>query len=343
MWELLQENTALQTIEQTATTKTMLQGVVFRKSLGRYDVHAGDETVACSVSSKLHKHLLYPTADAGSLHPRVVAVMDIQEQDPIAIGDRVHFLPAGDRIGMIMEVMPRSSVLSRRAAGAKPLEQIMAVNAGWIVPVIAAARPAPSWELLDRYLAAAEQAEVPACIAITKMDLVDRNAFEAELSVYRRAGYRVIATSAETGAGIEELRALLSGQISVLTGKSGVGKTSLLNAVQPGLGLRVGEVGRATNKGKHTTTHLEMFPLHGGGSIVDTPGMREFGLWNVHAGEVASLFPELRPLVGTCRFGMGCSHRHEPSCAIRAAVEQGIIPLRRYKSALSLAESLPES
>jgi ribosome biogenesis GTPase len=150
-----------------------------------------------------------------------------------------------------------------------------------------------------------------------------------------------VLTSSFTGEGIDELRGALAGRVSVLVGKSGVGKTALLNALQPGLGLRVKEVNQITGKGRHTTTNLEMFPLDGGGAIVDTPGTREFGLWQFED-DLALLFPEMRPLVGKCRFGVDCQHDEEPGCAIRKAVMDEQIHPRRYQSYLLLNKELSD-
>lgn len=331
----------MQNSVQTTTDAPMdHRGVVFKKSQGQYDVEVEGRMVPCSLSNRLRKQLLYPIADASSLHQRVVSVADIKVLDPIAIGDVVKFVSGEDGSGMITEVLPRKNRLTRRAAGSKPLEQIIVANADQLLAVVAAARPAPSWELLDRYLAAAEEAEMPACIVITKIDLVQPAEFREDLETFRSLGYRVILTSSTTGQGIDGLKAELKGKISVLAGKSGVGKTSLLNTIQPELGLRVNETSKLTNKGKHTTSHLEMFPLDGGGAIVDTPGMREFGLWNVDEMELAQLFPELRPLVGLCRFGLDCTHSHEPGCRIQEGVEEGAITERRYRSFLRIAASL---
>jgi ribosome biogenesis GTPase len=179
-------------------------------------------------------------------------------------------------------------------------------------------------------------------ILINKLDLTWKTpGLDEEVEVYRRIGYPVLCVSAVTGAGIEELKAALQGKLCVFIGKSGVGKTSLLNALQPGLGLRVkavsnGEVG----KGRHTTTHLEMFPLDFGGALVDTPGMREFGLWNITAEELADLFPEMVEYVGQCKFGLSCHHDREPGCAIRTAVMTGSISPYRYQSYMRLREEL---
>ena len=205
--------------------------------------------------------------------------------------------------------------------------------------VVAAAQPIPKWNLLDRYLASAEAGGISSLICITKLDLVKEH--EADLNTaleeYTHIGYEHVLTSTFSGEGIEQLRANLAGRISVFVGKSGVGKTALLNALQPGLGLRVKEVNQATGKGRHTTTNLEMFPLNGGGAIVDTPGTREFGLWQFDD-DMALLFPEMRQLVGKCRFGVDCQHDEEPGCAIRKAVMDGNVSPRRYQSYLQLSK-----
>jgi ribosome biogenesis GTPase len=313
-----------------------IQGTVVRKSQGYYDVEVGDNTIHCSLSNKLRKQLVYPLADPASLRRRVVAVREIRAVDPVAIGDVVGFVDAGDGTGLIDEVLPRTNKLVRRAAGPKPLEQVIVANVDQVIAVFAAAFPDPKWELLDRYLAAAESQDLPAVICITKLDLVDAAALADEIRVYQQIGYPVVCTSTRSGEGIEELRQILRDRTSVLMGKSGIGKTSLLNAVQPGLGLRVNEVSQLTGKGKHTTTHLEMFSLAGGGRLVDTPGVREFALWEVGDVDLAETFPELRPFLGQCRFGSGCQHEAEPGCAIKAAVQRGAVSARRYASYLRL-------
>jgi ribosome biogenesis GTPase / thiamine phosphate phosphatase len=237
---------------------------------------------------------------------------------------------------MITEVLPRRNSLARRAAGAQPLEQVIVANVDQVVAVVAAAHPAPTWGMLDRHLAAAESLGLSALICMTKLDLADAAALDDEVETYRQIGYPVILTSAQTGAGMELLAAALKDRISVLVGKSGVGKTSLLNVLQPGLGLRVSEVSQQTDKGRHTTTSLELFALEAGGGIVDTPGMREFGLWDLQGAELAEMFREMRPYLGRCRFGADCRHGHEPGCAIREAAERGAISPRRYQSYLRI-------
>ncbi len=324
--------------EDASQVRDALQGTVFKKSQGKYSVQVNGRTVVCSISNQLRKQLEYPIAAPTSITPHVVAVREIKQVDPVAVGDVVAFVDAGAGAGMITEVLPRRNQLTRRAAGPKPLEQVIVANVDQIVIACAAAQPKPDWGLLDRYLAGAEACDIPALIAFTKMDLVSPEIFAAEARVYERIGYTVILTSTAHSLGIEEFKRGLAGKVSALIGESGVGKTTLLNAIEPGLGLRVKEVSRYWNKGKHTTTHLEMFPLDGGGSVVDTPGMREFGLWKIDAADLAELFPEMRAYLGTCKFGVDCTHSHEPGCAIKAAVEAGQIATRRYKSYLSMRQ-----
>jgi ribosome biogenesis GTPase len=305
---------------------------VFRKSTGTYFVRADGCTLNCSISSKLRKVLVYPTADPTSLPHRVRSVQEIRSVDPIAVGDEVRFIDSGNANGMITEVMPRRNAFARRAAGTKPLEHVLVANVDQIVAVFSVSLPAPKWNMLDRYLADAEATGLPALICMTKVDLDPGGSLAGEISVYRDIGYRAILTSAVTGIGIEELKGALRSKTSVLLSKSGVGKTTLLNAIEPGLGLRVAEVSKSTSKGRHTTSHFEMFELASGRSVVETPGTREFGLWSMGERGLAHLFREMRPYLGKCRFGADCSHVHEPGCAVRDAVETGEISEMRYRS-----------
>jgi len=299
-------------------------GFVTKKLTNIYHIQADGNSLVCALSARLKR------ASNG---------------DPVAIGDVVRW----NESGQIVEVLPRRSQLMRRAA--KPMpdsyahEQVIAANVDQVIPVFAAANPKPAWNLLDRYLVSAESAEIPALVVITKFDLVDGKPESAEImsvaTEYRAIGYEVIVTSAETGLGLEELRAALANRLSVFVGKSGVGKSSLLNALEPGLGVKVQQTSRLTGKGRHTTTHLEMFPLAVGGAIIDTPGIREFGLWDVDSADLALFFPEMRPFVGVCKFGLDCSHDQEPGCAIRRAVNAGEISPYRYQSYLKLRDEQP--
>lgn len=319
-------------------------GVVFRKSLGHYTVHTNGREIDCSLSSLIRKQLIYSTADPTSMRTRVQEIREIEHVDPVAIGDRVRYVEAGDGQGMIVEVLLRESKLSRPAPvpGQRVFEQVIVANADQILPVFAVANPTPKWGLLDRYLVSAEAAEIPALIVINKLDLAWKNpGFDEEIEIYHRIGYPVLLVSAATGEGMEELKQALQGKQSVLVGKSGVGKTSLLNAIQPGLGQRVKAVGNGQQgKGRHTTTHSEMFELDFGGALVDTPGIREFGLWDVTTEELAYLFPEMAEYVGQCRFGLSCRHDSEPGCAVRKAVMAEAVSPYRYQSYMNLRREL---
>ena len=321
------------------------QGVVMCKYRGQYLVQENGRSVPCSISNMLRKQLIYPIADPNSLRQRVVDVQDINVVDPVAVGDQVAFTDAGDGSGHIIEVLPRRNELARLAPGSaiRRMQQVMVANVDQAVPMLAAARPAPNWNLLDRYLVTAEAAGIPALICITKADLLrerERETLETRFALYRALGYTVLLTSAAAGTGIAALRAALQNRLSVFMGKSGVGKTSLLNAIEPELGLRVNAVREKDGRGRHTTTHLEAFALQQGGQVVDTPGMREFGLWGLDVHSLAACFPEMRPLLGTCRYGASCEHEAEPGCAIKAAVERGAMDAQRYANYRKLAHEI---
>lgn len=315
-------------------------GIVFKKNTGIYTVRLSDRSLNCTLSPRLRAK--------AAPEPRTRQKVDhtFEHTDPVAVGDAVRIIETGAGAGQIVSIEPRRNHLSRPTAtpmpGAHAFEQIIAANVDQVVPVFAAAEPAPKWGLLDRYLVMAEAAGVPAAICITKLDLAqDENGLvEADLlqvvEDYRQAGYPVLLASANSGTGLDAVRDSLSGRMSVLMGKSGVGKTSLLNALQPGLGLRVNAVSQITGKGRHTTTHLEMFELDFGGAILDTPGVREFGLWDISEEELPGCFPEMRPYLGQCRFGLNCRHDEEPGCAVRKAVTAGQISPRRWQSYLHL-------
>jgi ribosome biogenesis GTPase len=325
------------------------QGMVIKKNIGVYHVRYNGGVLPCAISTRLRKQLVYPQADPSSLRPIVREVKRLDKVDPMAVGDLVRFVDRHDGSGLITEVLPRRNRLSRRDPypGAGRFEQVIVANVDYIIPVFAAANPTPKWGMLDRYLVSAESLEIPALIVITKLDLVrDKEARLDEdicrmVDEYRRISYPVLLTSSITGEGLDELRRVLKGRLSAFVGKSGVGKTALLNAVEPGLGLRVGEVGKGSlGKGKHTTSHVEMISLCFGGQVVDTPGMREFGLHNVIGEDLALFFPEMRPLVGQCKFGLDCLHDEEPGCAIRKAVTAGSISPLRYHSYLRMKDDV---
>jgi ribosome biogenesis GTPase len=235
-------------------------------------------------------------------------------------------------------VHERHSALVRRAPGRAPRAKVIVANVDQVLIVFACAHPAPHLRMLDRFLVLCESNSLDAVIVANKVDLVGLDAARETFGLYERIGYPVLYTSTRHPLGIEALRERLRGRISALAGPSGVGKSSLLNTVQPGLALRVASVSDAVQKGRHTTVTAQLVPLDGGGYVADTPGLRELGLWGIETDELELLFPEFTPYRGTCRFGNTCSHTHEPGCAVRGAVEAGVIPESRFESYRRMVE-----
>ncbi len=255
----------------------------------------------------------------------------------LASGDEVRIEFAGET-PIVRGVAPRRTKLSRLAHVHSALEeQVIAANVDLLVIVASAARPNFKPGLVDRYLIAAQVGHIEPILVVNKIDLVHTEPEAVRL--YREIGMRVIGTSCETGEGLDALRAALAGQLSVVAGHSGVGKSSLINALDPTLKLPVQEVSQYNEKGKHTTTNSRLFQLAGGIRIIDTPGARNLGVWNVSPEEVAYYFPEMAEFAAACRF-RNCIHTHEPGCAVREAVETGAIPRARFDSYLRIRDSL---
>jgi len=295
-----------------------IDGWVTRLQSGFYTVETGVGVFVCHLRGRLKR----------------VRV----QGDFLAIGDHVKISRQPDGSGMIEDITERVHALTRSAPTPKgDYMQVLLANPDQVVLVFACANPAPHLRMLDRFLVICEKQGIPVSIVANKVDLVGQSAAEAIFGIYPGLGYPVLYTSVKTGQGVADLAAHLEGKLSGLAGPSGVGKSSLLNAIQPDLGLAVREVSSYTEKGRHTTVVRQMFHLNrpAGGYVADLPGLRSLALWDTEPEELDGYFPELRDLVSMCQFN-DCTHTHEPGCAVRAAVESGQVALPRYESYIKL-------
>jgi ribosome biogenesis GTPase len=262
---------------------------------------------------------------------RILKTLSTDERNPVVAGDRVLFRLAENtqpQEGLIERVEPRHGTISRAVRGRR---QVLVSNVDQLLIVASVAEPPLKPNLIDRLLVAAEKGRVRPILCINKVDLTEPANLEPLVGVYSRMGYPVLLVSAKTGFGIERFRRLAAGRESVVAGQSGVGKSSLLNAIDTNLHLRVGAVSEENEKGRHTTTTAKLLPISCGGFVVDTPGMRSFELWDVIPEEVAGYYRDLRPYVSLCRFP-DCTHTHEDDCAVKDAVTDGRLDERRYES-----------
>jgi len=291
-------------------------GLVIRLQSGFYTVQTEQGIYTCKLRGRLKKRLVW--------------------EDLVAVGDHVYLSMAVDGSGVIEEVGPRHHSLVRldpRPQG--DFKQVLLANTDQVVCVFSCTQPEPHLRMLDRFLVISEKQEIPALIVINKIDLMNLDEVKEEYKIYDSLGYPVIYTSTRTGDGIQELVKRLQGKVSALAGPSGVGKSSLLNTIQPSLGLAINEISRAFRKGRHTTVVRQLHALHVGGYVADMPGLRTLALWDVEPEELDGYFPEMRGLVSSCQFS-NCSHLTEPGCAVLAAVEDGRIDPCRYESYLRL-------
>jgi len=266
-----------------------------------------------------------------------------EESKKLAVGDRVVLeIDQRGAVWAIAEILPRHSQLARRAPGEGQGERIVAANLDQVVVVFAAAKPEPHRRMLDRFLVIAEANSLESRIVVNKIELVDRAEAERDFADYVAAGYPVHFTSVKQRIGLDQLHDELAGRTSALSGPSGVGKSSLMNAMYPGLNLRVGEISESVNKGRHTTVGALLHPLPDSGFVVDTPGLREVGMWGLASDHLDQCFRELRPFIPECKFG-NCTHRVEPGCAVRAAVAAGSVSGERYDSYLRLRDEIEQS
>lgn len=259
---------------------------------------------------------------------RLLKSLATDERNVVTTGDIVWFRPAAAGEGMIETVAPRHGVLTRAS---RKREHVLVANVDQLIVVISLFEPDLKPHLIDRYLACAQHGGLEPVVCLNKSDLADTTGFQPLVGAYAQLGIPVLLTSAKTGQGLDLLKERLVGRASVFSGQSGVGKSSLLNAIQPGLDLRVHEVSEVTEKGRHTTTTAELIKLDIGGWVVDTPGIRQFALWNIMPEEVEGFFPEFHPFIPQCEFP-GCTHTNEDKCAVQRAVDRGQISVRRHHS-----------
>jgi ribosome biogenesis GTPase len=259
---------------------------------------------------------------------RLLKTLSTDQRHVVATGDRVLFRPTESGEGIIERVEPRRGVLSRTSKGK---QHVIVTNVDQLLIVSSAAEPRVKPNLIDRLLVTSERSNIKPVICINKTDLADPSDLQPLAGVYGQLGYEILLVSAKTGFGIERLKRKLANRESVVAGQSGVGKSSLLNAIVPSLNLRIRSVSTESEKGRHTTSAAELIPLPFGGYVVDTPGIRQFQLWDVIPEEVAGFYPDIRPYVPRCRYP-DCTHTHEEDCAVKDAVADGRLDTRRYES-----------
>lgn len=302
-----------------------MTGRVMRIVAGTYHVEVeGEEVLECSLRGRVKQ----------------------KSEEQVSVGDLIRVERLDDGSCRIANLLPRHSALSRHGV-ARRREQVIVANVDQVVTVAAFTSPSPDFSMIDRLLALAELNELDGLLVLNKADLAvsadddGPGPLPAEFEPYRAAGYDVLVTSAKRHWGLEELRERLTDRVTVFSGPSGVGKSSLLNSLMPGLELRVGDVGQKRGRGRHTTVAAALYPFRGGGYVADTPGLQYLALWEVPSRALGHSFPEFRDPSGECRFA-DCLHRAEPGCAVREAVESGAIAPGRYESYRALLREAEE-
>jgi len=261
------------------------------------------------------------------------------EHSAVKVGDDVWVEPLSSNEGAIQEILPRRSKLSRAVEGKAYREHLIAVNIDQMIIIVSVKQPEFKSGLLDRYLVIAEKNGLKSIICLNKIDLAEKSIFDETASWYQKLGYPFHYTSALTGEGMEEFKLFLKGKVSVLVGHSGVGKSSMILKIEPAIDLKISEISQKTNKGKHSTSYVELFPLSFGGYLIDTPGIRELGLWDIYQNELKQYFMEFAKLEQDCQFN-DCRHLKEPGCAVKKAVEKAKISGERYKNYCNIYSDL---
>jgi ribosome biogenesis GTPase / thiamine phosphate phosphatase len=331
----------------------ILTGMVLSGAHGIFDVHTDEGVLRCTLRGKLKKAFAQansarPTSRTKTTHSHK-SFSDsspykerIEHRDSsenplptrLSVGDYVKVRRLDDHNGLIEEILPRQSELTRKDSGStakRVVQQTLLANLDQVILVFAMAQPEPHFGLLDRYLAICESTELHPIICLNKADLPHAPSIDEDAQLYQQLGYQLIPTSIQTSEGITELRSLLKDHVSLFTGPSGVGKSSLVNVIEPGMALRTGLVSDATGKGKHTTTGSQLYPLSEGGWLADSAGIRALAAWNIAPEDLAACFVEFRPFLDDCLYS-DCSHIDEEGCAVIQAVHDGRINERRYTS-----------
>lgn len=291
---------------------------VVRATGSWYDVLHDGETVRCRIRGRLR-------------------LKGVRSTNPVVVGDEVacEADEGGDYV--IADILPRRNYVIRRASNLSKESHIIAANVDQALLMASLRSPETPTEFVDRFLVTCETYKVPVTILLSKLDLQDAEAVAEFRAVYEGAGYRVLEVSVREGRGVEEVRELLAGRTTLVSGNSGVGKSTLIQAIDPSLDIRTGEISESHHKGRHTTTFSTMYPLAGGGAVIDTPGIKGFGLIDIDEAELWHYFPEMMRVAPACRF-YNCTHTHEPGCAVTEAVKAGEIAWPRYESYLKIRD-----
>lgn len=291
---------------------------VVRATGSWYDVLHDGETVRCRIRGRLR-------------------LKGVRSTNPVVVGDEVacEADEGGDYV--IADILPRRNYVIRRASNLSKESHIIAANVDQALLMASLRSPETPTEFVDRFLVTCEAYKVPVTILLSKLDQQDAEAVTEFRAVYEGAGYRVLEVSVREGRGVEEVRELLAGRTTLVSGNSGVGKSTLIQAIDPSLDIRTGEISESHHKGRHTTTFSTMYPLAGGGAVIDTPGIKGFGLIDIDEVELWHYFPEMMRVAPACRF-YNCTHTHEPGCAVTEAVKAGEIAWPRYESYLKIRD-----